>query len=106
LDHGEDPVAAVAREIQEELWCEAVITAQPLCTRVRKHKNGVYYFFVWYKVKIDLANFTPSDECAAYHFFDLSYLREHREQFHRLHAVIDQYESILGQYRKMVEQIQ
>jgi hypothetical protein len=69
---------------------------------VRKNKNGVYYFFVGYGVQIDLSTFTPSEECVAYHFLDISYLREHRDEFHRLHAVIDQYEEILSRYQQLM----
>lgn len=66
LDHGENCREWLSREIEEELSCISAISDQPLCTWIRKKKNGIFYFFVGYPCAIELSNFRPSDEALSY----------------------------------------
>ena len=71
LDHGEDPITCLKREIQEEtgltvtkVWLEPkyFITAY-------KAANNVYIANVIYQVELANLDFKPSDECQELRFF-------------------------------------
>ncbi|HSX00553.1 MAG TPA: NUDIX hydrolase [Patescibacteria group bacterium] len=77
LDHGEDPIACLRREIQEEtglivtkIWPEPkyFITAH-------KPASGIYIANVVYQVELENLNFTPSDECQDLRFFSAEEIR-------------------------------
>jgi len=78
LHHGEDAVCGLQREIQEETWCPNMIYPQPIATRQKKHHNGVFYFFVWYAIHIDLQHIVPTKECIQYQFFSHTELLEQK----------------------------
>lgn len=71
LDHNEDPIACLKREIHEEtslivvkVWPEPkyFITAY-------KPANNVYIANVVYQIELENLDFTPSDECEELRFF-------------------------------------
>lgn len=71
LDHGEDSIACLKREIQEEtglivtkVWPEPryFITAH-------KASNNIYIANVVYQIELENLNFTPTDECKELRFF-------------------------------------
>lgn len=73
LDHGEDPIACLKREIQEEtgltvtkIWPEPkhFITAH-------KVSNNIYIANVVYQIELENLDFTPSDECEGLRFFNI-----------------------------------
>jgi 8-oxo-dGTP pyrophosphatase MutT (NUDIX family) len=65
LDHGEDPVACLKREIHEEAGLEVTYvspTPKYLVT-CKRHNSDTYVANVIYEVKLKDLNFTPSEEC-------------------------------------------
>lgn len=103
LDHGEEPYAALVREIQEETWCTTTISPQPLTTRVRIFEyNGIYYFFIGYACHIDLTTFQTSDEASKCHFYSKEFLIQNKLKFHRLQHIIENYDEILEMYKKSI----
>lgn len=77
LDHGEDPIACLKREIQEEtgltvtkIWPEPkhFITAH-------KVSNNIYVANVVYQIELENLDFTPSNECEELRFFSAEELR-------------------------------
>jgi len=80
LDHGEDPVAALKREIQEEAGLEAVsISSQPAYfITVQRDGHDTFVANVLYRVVLKDLTFTPSDECQELRYFSIEEAR--REQ--------------------------
>lgn len=65
LDHGEDPIHALKREINEETGLEITYispTPKYLVT-AKRFGSDSYVANVIYEVKLKDLNFTPSDEC-------------------------------------------
>lgn len=72
LDHGEDPIAALKREINEETGLEIIeVSATPkyFVTAPKVGREG-YVANVIYEVKLKNLDFTPSDECVELRFFN------------------------------------
>ena len=72
LDHDENPVAAIGREVSEEtgLVVADVSRAPKYFVTALKPSAGVYMANVIFEVKIkDLSNFVPSDECQELRYF-------------------------------------
>lgn len=71
LDHNEDPIAAVRREIQEETGLEVtdVNSSPKYFVTAHKPEKDVYIANVVYEVKIKDLQFTPSDECEELRYF-------------------------------------
>lgn len=78
LDHGEDPIACLKREIQEEtgvtitkVWPEPkyFLTAY-------KEKNDIYISNVVYQIELANLDFTPSGECEELRFFSVQEMIE------------------------------
>lgn len=74
LDHGESPTECIARELQEELWCEAVwIDTNPsyfVTAHKPASKKKPWIANVCYQVILRDLDFTPSEECTEIGFFD------------------------------------
>jgi len=71
LDHHEDPVAALRREIQEETGLTVTDIEQTpnyFITAYKPEKN-VFIANVLYAVKLKDLRFSPSDECVELRFF-------------------------------------
>ena len=101
IDHGETAQEWFIREIWEEMSCPVIVSSHPLCTWIRKIHNGIRYFFVWYACKIDITQFSPSDEVNAYHFFSKKYLLQNIEKFPKQHYVIEHYDELLALYQNV-----
>lgn len=71
LDHGEDPMAALAREILEETGLKVTyVSASPkYFLTAPKWKSDTFVANVVYEIKLENLNFTPSDECQELRFF-------------------------------------
>lgn len=72
LDHGEDPIAALKREINEETGLEIIeVSATPkyFVTAPKVGREG-YVANVIYEVKLKNLDFIPSDECVELRFFN------------------------------------
>ncbi len=73
LDHGEDPIVALKREIKEETGLEITeVSATPkyFVTAPKVGREG-FVANVIYEVKLKDLNFTPSDECVELRFFSV-----------------------------------
>lgn len=71
LDHDEDPIVALRREIQEEAGLE-VASINPLpkyFVTAHKTEKDIYIANVIYEVKIKNLQFTPSEECEELRYF-------------------------------------
>jgi len=71
LDHGEDPIVCLKREIQEEtgLTVTQVWPGPKYFITAHKPANNVYIANVIYQIEFRDLNFTPSDECQELRFF-------------------------------------
>jgi 8-oxo-dGTP diphosphatase len=76
IDHGEDPVACLKREIMEETGLEVTyVSPSPtyFITSPRiDHVPAIYVANVVYEIKLKDLNFTPSDECQELRFFSVA----------------------------------
>lgn len=71
LDHGEDPITCLKREISEEAGLEVTyISPQPIffltCPRLGA---DTFVANVIYEIRLKNLDFTPSDECQELRFF-------------------------------------
>ncbi|MFZ2523260.1 MAG: NUDIX hydrolase [Minisyncoccia bacterium] len=72
LDWGEDPVACVTREIEEETGLKIIEVGQnPKYMYTCQHSNGNWILCLVYEIKVKDLNFRPSDECTDVKFVDL-----------------------------------
>ncbi len=72
LDHGESPVEALKREVQEEVGLEVLNMEERPSYFVTAHgkRFDVWFSNIIYKTKLsDISKFTPSDECREMRYF-------------------------------------
>ncbi len=71
LDHDEEPMAALRREISEETGLEIEwISDRPLLLLTGRRLNAsTYYANIIYEIKLASLDFTPTDECQELKFF-------------------------------------
>lgn len=78
LDHGEDPIAALKREIMEETGLEITeVSATPkyFVTAPKVGREG-FVANIIYEIKLKDLNFKPSDECVELRFFNVEEARQ------------------------------
>ena len=73
LDHGEDPIACLKREIKEEtgLTVTYVSPAPRYFVTTRRQNRDTYIANIIYEIKLKDLHFTPSDECQELRFFNV-----------------------------------
>ncbi|HUC90136.1 MAG TPA: NUDIX hydrolase [Patescibacteria group bacterium] len=73
LDHDEDPVAALKREITEEtgLVVVGVLTKPAYFVTAKKPDMDVFIANVFYRVMVKNLDFRPSDECQELRYFSV-----------------------------------
>ena len=78
LDHGEDPVVCLKREIQEEtgLTVAKVWPEPKYFVTAHKASNNMYIANVMYQIELENLDFKPSDECQELRFFTQQELRD------------------------------
>lgn len=78
LDHDEDPIAGLKREIQEETGLRVTkIWPEPkYFVTAYKASHNVYIANVVYQIELADLNFTPSDECQELRFVRFDEMRE------------------------------
>ena len=78
LDHGEDPISGLKREIHEETGLVATfISPTPkYFTTVEKLGGDTYVANVIYEIKLKDLNFTPSEECQEAGYFSVEEARK------------------------------
>jgi ADP-ribose pyrophosphatase YjhB (NUDIX family) len=71
LDHGENPIDCLKREIHEESGLEVTwISDTPkYFVSSKRHGHDTYVANVVYEIKLNSLDFTPSDECQELRFF-------------------------------------
>jgi len=71
LDHNEDPIDSLKREIHEEagLVVTAVSPSPKYFVTTRRHNRDAYVANVIYEVKLASLDFSPSDECQELRYF-------------------------------------
>lgn len=75
LEHGEDFHTALKRECQEEMGLDCqILDATPRWAWPAQDQDGVWKVMLCFRVTLPHLEFTPSDECVAYDFFDASSL--------------------------------
>jgi len=77
LDHGEDPITGLKREIYEETGLEVthVAPAPSYFVTVKRRRHDSYIANVIYEITLKDLNFTPSDECQELRFFTVQEAR-------------------------------
>lgn len=73
LEHEEEPIAALRREVREETGLEiAWISDKPLLfLTVKRLNKSSYQANVFYEIKLTSLDFTPTEECQELKFFSL-----------------------------------
>jgi 8-oxo-dGTP diphosphatase len=74
LDHGEDPIECLRREIQEEMGLIVTSASQApkYFITAQRPDNGVYIANIIYQIELADLNFTPSEECEELRFCSLA----------------------------------
>ncbi len=70
LEHGEDPIMGLRRELQEEAGLEAAEIAEHPCYFLTIHNSekNMHIANVFYEVKLRSFDFVPSEECQELRF--------------------------------------
>lgn len=78
LDHGEDPIVGLRREISEETGLEVLyISPQPkYFITTKRHGHETYIANIIYEIKLNDLNFIPSDECQELRFLSIEEANE------------------------------
>jgi len=73
LDHGEDPISGLKREITEETGLDVtfVSSSPKYFVTSKRLDHETYIANVIYEVKLKDLKFTPSDECQELRFFNV-----------------------------------
>ena len=78
LDHDEDPIVGLKREIKEETGLEATLVSPSpqyfITTKRLGHET--YIANIIYEIKLKDLNFTPSEECQELRFFNIEEARK------------------------------
>lgn len=92
LDHGEDPLVCLRREIHEETGLEVTyISPTPKYFVTCRRRNAETYIAnIIYEIKLHDLNFTPSDECQELRHFNVEEARQ-LELFPNVTAFLRQY---------------
>jgi 8-oxo-dGTP diphosphatase len=74
LDHGEDPIECLKREVQEEMGLTVTSASQApkYFITAQRPDNGVYIANIIYQIELADLNFTPSEECEELRFCSLA----------------------------------
>lgn len=80
LDHGEDPITALKREIKEETGLEVTsISSSPkYFITVPRLGHDTHIANVLYEVKLKSLDFIPSDECQELRYFNIDEARKEK----------------------------
>lgn len=97
LDHDEDPLDCLRREINEETGLEVTwVSDQPKYFITSMRSTGDSYIAnVIYEIKLNNYNFTPSDECQELRFFSAEELHQ-VELFPNVQKLLEVLESNKG----------
>ncbi|MBC7707609.1 NUDIX hydrolase [Polaromonas sp.] len=78
LDHNEDPIDCLSREVREETGLEVTYVSKAPLYFVTSKREGkdTYLANVIYEIKLKNMDFTPSDECQELRFFSLQEMHE------------------------------
>jgi len=80
LDHFENPINCLKRELKEEMWLEIdEIEENPeyfITAYKEKSKTRPYIANIFYKVKLKNLNFKKSDECVEIWFFNKESIKD------------------------------
>jgi 8-oxo-dGTP diphosphatase len=73
LDHGEDPIACLRREISEETGLNVTgISERPKFFLTAPSKSGSHFTAnIIYQIELEDLDFTPSEECQELRFFSV-----------------------------------
>jgi ADP-ribose pyrophosphatase YjhB (NUDIX family) len=82
LDWGEEPVAGLKREIQEELGCEATIHPQPIMIAPSNiDSQNQHVLWIVYRAEVDPAQITATDEVQDTRFMTLDEFQANEEKY-------------------------
>lgn len=78
LDHGEDPIVGLKREIKEETGLEVtqVSSFPKYFVTARRLNHDTFIANIIYEIKLRDLNFVASDECQELRFFNVEEARE------------------------------
>lgn len=96
LDHGEDPIAGLKREIMEETGLEVtyVSPAPKYFLTVQREGHETFIANVIYEIKLKDLDFVPSDECQELRFCSVEEARE-LELFPNVRKLLDLFDPSL-----------
>lgn len=94
LDHNEDPIACLKREIHEETGLEVTyVSPGPIYfITTQRHDRDAYVANIIYEIKLKTLAFTPSDECQELRFFTAEEARK-EDLFPNVKKLLDLIES-------------
>ena len=81
LDHDEDPITGLKREVMEETGLEVTYVSKSpryfvTSPRIISETETTYMANVIYEIKLKDLNFTPSDECQELRFFSKEEMKQ------------------------------
>lgn len=96
LDHGEDPLACLMREIKEETELEVIhVSPSPkYFVTVQRLGHDTFVANVIYEIKLKDLNFIPSDECQELRYFSVKEARD-EELFPNVEKFLELYDPAL-----------
>ncbi|HJQ08174.1 MAG TPA: NUDIX hydrolase [Candidatus Saccharimonadales bacterium] len=96
LDHGEDPIACLKREINEETGLEVtyVSSSPKYFVTTRRHNSDTFIANVIYEIKLKDLDFKPSDECQELRYFSAEEAR-HESLFPNVEKFLDVFDPSL-----------
>lgn len=85
LDHGEDPIAGLKRELKEELGIEPTGNVKSLCVKTfHLESKQAWLMWVVFVVKTSTQEFTLGDGVTAAQFIDPAELKDSTDIFEKL----------------------
>lgn len=80
LDHWENPIECIKRELLEEMWLEVTHTSEQPKYFITAHepesKSRPWRANVFYEVKVKNLDFIPSEECMEIWFFNTETIKD------------------------------
>lgn len=85
LDHGEDPIAGLERELKEELDIEQVASTELLCAKTfHLESRQAWLMWIVFMVSAPIKKITPGDGVTAAQFIDPAALKDSTDIFEKL----------------------
>ncbi|MCH8518177.1 NUDIX hydrolase [Candidatus Gracilibacteria bacterium] len=99
IDHGEDALTTLRREILEEMGLQAThINPRPKYFCIGESSDGnTPLVLVFYEVEVENFNYTPTEECREMRFFTLDEALE-SDIYHAVRTSLEEVKRLFGEF--------